>query len=136
MTDVQISTAFAFRMLGIPYIWAGQSLDGVDCSGCLQLVLAASGHDPRNDQSAQALFDAFKSKCVTTPCEGAVVFYGKDTKHIVHVCYCISNARMIGACGGDSTCTTVAIARAKNAEVKIGLINYRTDIVAYVYPFV
>lgn len=136
MTPVQISTAYAFSMLGTPYIWGGQNRDGCDCSGFVQMVLGASGNDPVGDQTAQGLYNRFKEQKILNPQEGCLVFYGKDTAHIHHVGYCISTKRMIEAGGGDSSCKTVAIARAKQAEVKISLITRRSDVVGYVNPFI
>ena len=136
MNSVNISTAFAFRLLGAPYIWGGQSMDGCDCSGFVQLVLGASNRDPDGDQTAQSLHDIFVQKSVSTPCEGALAFFGKSIKCITHVGYCISDDQMIEAGGGDRTCITAEIAKKKNACVRISYIARRKDIVGFVYPFI
>jgi len=50
----------AERFLGVPYLWGGRSARGIDCSGIVQLALAAAGVDaPRDtDMQEDALGDA------------------------------------------------------------------------------
>ncbi len=47
----------AERLVGVPYRWGGRSGDGLDCSGLVQLALAAAGRSaPRDsDQQREAL---------------------------------------------------------------------------------
>ncbi|MFT4716369.1 MAG: cell wall-associated NlpC family hydrolase [Paracoccaceae bacterium] len=43
------------RFLGVPYLWGGDTIWGMDCSGALQLALYAAGHDcPRDSDMQQA----------------------------------------------------------------------------------
>ena len=46
-------TAVAQRHLGLPYIWAGISSDGLDCSGLVQSSLRAVGRDAPRDADMQ-----------------------------------------------------------------------------------
>ena len=139
MTNVQIATAEAFHYRGRPYIWMGDGSakywGGVDCSGFVQLVLDVVGLDPKGDQTAQAMYNAYKSKVTDAKTEGCMLFFGKSTSDIHHVAYCLSPAYMIEACGGNSKCTTVAIANEMNACVKVSKISRRSDLVAVVNPF-
>lgn len=139
MTNIQIATAEAFHYRGRPYIWMGDGSakywGGVDCSGYIQLVLGVVGLDPKGDQTAQALYNAYKSKVTDAKTEGCMLFFGKSTSDIHHVAYCLSPAFMIEAGGGNSKCTTVAIANEMNACVKVSKISRRSDLVAVVNPF-
>ncbi len=45
--------AIARRCLGAPYLWGGRSPDGVDCSGLVQLALAAAGTPAPRDSDQQ-----------------------------------------------------------------------------------
>lgn len=135
MTSVEISTAVAFTFLGVPYVWGGDSRRGVDCSGLAQIILSASGRDPSGDQTAQGLHDFFAQSKITTPCEGALAFFGKDARHVTHVGYCVSDDRMIEAAGGGRECTSPEIAIKKGACVQLSPIARRSDCVGFAYPF-
>ncbi len=50
--------ATAERFLGLPYIWGGRSGLGVDCSGLVQLSLAAAGIAVPRDSDQQAAAEA------------------------------------------------------------------------------
>lgn len=52
--------AVAERLLGTPYLWGGNSRDGIDCSGLVQLALALCGRTCPGDSDLQrAAFGAF-----------------------------------------------------------------------------
>lgn len=44
----------ATRYLGQPYVWGGRGHDGLDCSGLVQVALAACGHAVPRDTDQQA----------------------------------------------------------------------------------
>ncbi|MFT3687687.1 C40 family peptidase [Paenirhodobacter sp.] len=46
--------AVAERLLGTPYLWGGNSRDGIDCSGLVQLALALCGRACPGDSDLQA----------------------------------------------------------------------------------
>lgn len=52
--------AAAERLLGAPYLWGGESVEGVDCSGLIQVALEQAGRPcPRDsDQQERALGEA------------------------------------------------------------------------------
>ncbi|KNG93312.1 C40 family peptidase [Pseudaestuariivita atlantica] len=45
--------AVAERLLGTPYLWGGNSADGIDCSGLVQAALRACGTDCPGDSDQQ-----------------------------------------------------------------------------------
>jgi len=46
--------AVARRLLGLPYLWGGRGAGGVDCSGLVQIALAACGIACRRDSDQQS----------------------------------------------------------------------------------
>lgn len=69
--------ATAHRFLGLPYIWGGRSGLGVDCSGLVQLALAAAGRPVPRDSDQQAASDALGRSLPTdtSPERGDLVFW-------------------------------------------------------------
>lgn len=47
--------AVAERFLGVPYLWGGKSSLGLDCSGLVQVAMAAAGREVPRDSDMQAL---------------------------------------------------------------------------------
>ncbi len=50
----QDPVAVAEMFLGTPYLWGGNSRDGIDCSGLVQAALLACGRDCPGDSDQQA----------------------------------------------------------------------------------
>jgi cell wall-associated NlpC family hydrolase len=46
--------AVALQFLGVPYLWGGKTSQGLDCSGLVQVALAAAGTDAPRDSDMQA----------------------------------------------------------------------------------
>lgn len=128
---------YAMQFVGVHYKWGGESpMDGFDCSGLVQAILRSAGEDPRGDQTAQALFDHFSENgSWGTRQAGSLVFYGRDTKHITHVGFCIDPYRMIEAGGGGPRTLTREDAIRDKAYVRVKLISSRYDVVAVIKPF-
>lgn len=129
---------FLMKFLNIPYKWGGKApIDGLDCSGFVSIYLKAinilSYH---SDLSAQGIHDTL-AHFGTTREEarlGDIVFYGTNVKDITHVCVCLSDMLMIGACGGDKTTYDLDDAITQHAYVKVLPIDYRSDRVAIITP--
>lgn len=45
--------AVAERLIGVPYLWGGESADGVDCSGLIKIALEAAGRSAPRDSDLQ-----------------------------------------------------------------------------------
>lgn len=127
----------AQKFAGIPYIWGGSNPHvGFDCSGFCIWVLQVFGVLPSGDWTAQGLASAFTRREATEAAQlGDLVFYGqKSPEAVTHVMMYAGKMNdvdmVVGASGGDHTCTTEEIARLKGAMVKMKPMNYRQDFVA------
>lgn len=128
--------AYLESFYGTPYIYSGSNFNGIDCSGLVFEVLKSAGMTlPAADMNAQMLHDHFAInglKGVMGP--GALCFYGTDLKSIRHVTIMVNANQVASASGGDSKTTTVEIANAKNAFVKLRRFDYRKDLMAIHMP--
>jgi peptidoglycan endopeptidase LytE len=127
--------AYAWTLLGTPYIWGGESPQGMDCSGFCQEVLRSVGIDPEHDQNASALYWAFREHEIDEPTAGCLLFYGRGETDITHVAMAITDEIMIEAGGGGSRTTTAQTAHRHKAFVRMRPIDRREDLVAIVDPF-
>jgi cell wall-associated NlpC family hydrolase len=131
-----ILLSYAMRFVGVPYKWGGDDpLLGIDCSGLVIELLQSQGILSRSyDSTAQGLYQHLSVCKTDKPCFGALVFFGRDIGKITHVGFSLDEKLMLEAGGGDSTTTTIGIAAAKNAFVKIRPILARHDLMAIVKP--
>ena len=94
---LELLKLYALSFLGTPYRWGGDDpLEGFDCSGLVQELLASIGSDPPGDQTSQKLYDHFSiNGAYNSWGLGALAFYGKDVFHIKHGGFCLDHVRMI-----------------------------------------
>lgn len=126
----------ALMSLNIPYLWGGKNpLTGFDCSGFSEWILQSFGMDPPGFNRAQALYDWLLLKGIGSgPQAGAFTFYGKSVDDITHIALMLSEHLIIEAGGGDSTTTTLEVAKRQGACVRIRPFGHRKDLVAVVMP--
>ena len=121
---------YAKSFLGKPYIWNGNGVIGVDCSGLVCEVLKAFGYI-KIDMTANQLWTHYKANRTQTEAYGTLVFFGtKDTA--THVGICLGSGLMIEAGGGGRTCTTPEAAERLGAMVRIRPIKNRRDLLGFV----
>lgn len=120
----------------IPYIWGGEGVPGYDCSGLVQALLKSLNLDPPGDQSSQALYEFLLMNGTRISKDSAdlgdVAFFGNP---ITHVSMCLGQGWMIEAGGGDRSTTSVEIAKATNAKVRIASIYLRKNLNAVIRPY-
>ena len=87
--------ATARRFTGVPYLWGGMSVHGVDCSGLTSRVYAVNGVDLRRDADMQ--FDDPRAQPVERGAlrPGDLLFFGQ--KKITHVGMYVGEGRFINA---------------------------------------
>jgi cell wall-associated NlpC family hydrolase len=123
--------------LNVPYIYGGQNpMTGMDCSALARWVLRSVGALPSGEFNAQMLYDYFSKNgsIGNTVKLGTLLFYGKSITEISHVAIAVSQYQLCEAGGAGSECTTIEIAKQKNACVRLRAIGHRTDLVASVHP--
>ena len=84
--------AVAEMFLGTPYLWGGNSRDGIDCSGLVQAALLACGRACPGDSDQQAALG-------TPLAEGAALRRGDLLFWKGHVAMVVDGARLIHANG-------------------------------------
>lgn len=128
--------AYMLTFVGIRYKFGGEHpSEGYDCSGLVQEFLASCGEDQKGDQTAQGIYDWWSTKgCWTNLSTGALLFFGKDLKHVSHVAMAYDQYRMIEAAGGGRKTKTIDDAIAHRAMVRMRLITSRSDVRAIIRP--
>jgi cell wall-associated NlpC family hydrolase len=126
------------RYLNVPYRWGGDDpLEGFDCSGLVQELLAILGIDPKGDQSANDLFIYFLKNGVKTDFlnldTGFLLFYGADSR-ISHVALCYDSETIIEAGGGDQQTLSFLQAAKQNAYVRLRPVFHRKDLIQAIRP--
>ncbi|MGX2961690.1 LysM peptidoglycan-binding domain-containing protein [Peribacillus sp. JNUCC 23] len=124
VTNQQVSALIdiAKKQLGTPYVWAGSSPGGFDCSGFIYYVFKKAGYQvPR--VSSSTYFDMGKS--VKTPQPGDLIFFDTTTNSkavISHMGIYIGNNEFIHA----SSSQGVTITSINNSYFKNRIMGYKS----------
>lgn len=131
----QSFVAEALSCLDVHYLWGGKDLRGLDCSGHVTWCLSVlGGEDLRADWNTDTMWNKLPAPLDGMPKPGDLALYGgKRPNDVSHVAVLVAR-RSVGAwvvvtaAGGDSTVTSLSIARQKGARVKMRLTHlYRDD---------
>ncbi|OFZ54990.1 MAG: hypothetical protein A2428_03190 [Bdellovibrionales bacterium RIFOXYC1_FULL_54_43] len=133
----ELFLSYALAQVGIRYKWGGNNpVDGFDCSGLIQWLLASVGLDPPGRQNAKQLYEHFSAQggIQNEKVFGCLAFFGKSRSDISHVALILNESQMLESGGGDHLCLTEADAAARSACVKISMISRRSDLITTLKP--
>lgn len=95
----------AMKLVGIPYVFGGTTINGFDCSGFIQYAYKKSG----KKISRTTLSQFAQTKKVTTPKPGDLVFFQNTYRNgISHVGIYIGNNKFVHAGGKKSQVTSLS----------------------------
>ncbi|WP_344135385.1 C40 family peptidase [Pedococcus bigeumensis] len=119
-TSSVVASAKSFT--GLPYLWAGRSGFGVDCSGLTSLVFRVHGIVIARDADAQALGGRRVASGDLSP--GDLLFYATSTGYVHHVSMYAGSGLMVQAPATGQTVQTIPMSTPKYAAQFAGARRY------------
>ncbi|MDD2963724.1 MAG: C40 family peptidase [Bacteroidales bacterium] len=95
----QIILENAEKLLHAPYLWGGKTINGIDCSGFVQLVFALSGIELPRDSSQQVLYPGLSLSFISEAQPGDVAFFDNADGTVIHTGILDGQGRIIHASG-------------------------------------
>lgn len=91
------------RWLGVPYIWSGVTLGGVDCSGFVQAVYRMHGVElPRDSDQQSMVGEEVESETdFSALLPGDLLFFAEDPGRVSHVTMSLGGSRIIHSSLGN-----------------------------------
>ncbi|MGZ3598837.1 MAG: C40 family peptidase [Ktedonobacterales bacterium] len=97
VAGANVALSLARRMLGVPYLWGGISVEGADCSGFVQLCCRAAGRVIRRDADQQ--YESIPYVVARGDLDaGDLIFFARDGA-ITHVALMLDASSYIHAKG-------------------------------------
>jgi cell wall-associated NlpC family hydrolase len=119
-TSSVVASAKSFT--GLPYLWAGRSGFGFDCSGLTSLVYRVHGVVIQRDADAQAVRGRWVPSGATSP--GDLLFYATASGYVHHVSVYAGSGRMVQSPATGQSVQTIPVATASYAAQFAGARRY------------
>ncbi len=98
--DIENMLAFAFQMMGSPYLWGGSSVKALDCSGFTKVLYYSQAVILARDASQQARYGQVLDHQKTGDLQrGDLLFFGKSASRITHTGVYLGKGDFIHASG-------------------------------------
>jgi len=91
--------SYAQRFLGVPYLWAGKTVKGFDCSGFTQFVHKMFAISMRRDAWMQFEDGRFVSDNPLEGQPGDLMFFAESGDKVTHVGFCLGKGKVLHARG-------------------------------------
>lgn len=110
--------AFAKQYLGVPYVWAGSTPSGFDCSGFVSYVFKSNGY--QTNRTAAAIYQNGYAVDKSELQPGDAVFFASSSEAIGHVGIYIGNGQFIHASSGAGYVTINSLDESYYSRMYVG----------------